>query len=254
MLSLAAGTVLDCDPARTIEVAAAAGFPAAGLWFDPELWTDATTKAVRARLDDTGLIALDIEPVILGRGADPGERLVEAADALDVPFLLCASGPADRGEVIARLGALCEFAGEHAPELTIVLEFLPIFSVGTLGAALSVVEELAAPNLGILVDTLHLSRSGGTPADLAAVSRWLLPYLQIADAPAAAPTDRAALRDEALFGRLLPGEGALPIADVVAAVPDVPLSAELRSSALQERFPDPVERARAVFAASRGLC
>ena len=47
----------------------------------------------------------------------------------------------------------------------------------------------------------------------------LLPYLQVADAPADTPGDRASLRDEALHGRLLPGEGVLPLDAVLAAVP-----------------------------------
>ena len=58
----------------------------------------------------------------------------------------------------------------------------------------------------------------------------LLPYLQIADAPAR-PPDPAHLREEALHGRLLPGEGDLPLAETLAAVPSVPLSVELRSRA-----------------------
>ena len=57
------------------------------------------------------------------------------------------------------------------------------------------------------------------------------------------------LRDEALHGRLLPGDGALPLRAALAAVPDVPLSVELRSAALMTRYPDPTERARAVRSA-----
>ena len=39
LLSLAAGTVLDVDPAAAVEVAAEAGFGGVGLWFDPATWT-----------------------------------------------------------------------------------------------------------------------------------------------------------------------------------------------------------------------
>ena len=103
----------------------------------------------------------------------------------------------------------------------------------------------------MLVDTLHLARSGGRPDDLRRVPSRLLPYLQIADAPAEPPgRERDVLRDEALHGRLLPGDGALPLAATLAAVPDVPLSLELRSAALMAAYPDPVERASAVLAAT----
>ena len=253
LVSLAAGTVLDVGPADAVGVAAAAGWPAVGLWFDPATWTDATTREVRARLDATGVIALDIEPIILGRGDDGGERLLDAAAALGVPFVLMASGGADDDRVTARLGELADHAEANAPGVRIALEFLPIFSVSSLGQAVAIAERVGRPEVAVLVDTLHLARSGGAPTDLAAVDPRLLPYLQLADATASAPTDLAGLRDEALHGRLLPGEGVLPLHDVLRAVPDVPVSVELRSSALMAAFPDPTERASAVLAATRSV-
>jgi hypothetical protein len=49
LVSLAAGTVLDVGPAETVTVAARAGYDGVGLWFDPDTWTDATTRDVAAR-------------------------------------------------------------------------------------------------------------------------------------------------------------------------------------------------------------
>jgi sugar phosphate isomerase/epimerase len=100
---------------------------------------------------------------------------------------------------------------------------------------------------GILVDNLHLARSGGSVADLTAVPLNLMPYLQIADAAGPTPQTAADLLEEAVHGRLLPGEGDLPIKDLLVAVPNVALSFEVRSTALHERFPDPVDRARHLF-------
>ena len=252
IVSLAAGTVLDADPPGTVDSAATAGFGAVGLWFDPASWTAATTSAVERRLRATGLVALDMEPVIFGRGSDPGDALVDTAVQLGVRHVLVASGPAERGEVVQRFGELCERAASGG--VVVVLEFLPIFTIGTLDDAVAVVTEVDQPNGAVLVDTLHLARSGGSPDDLLSVPARLLPYLQVADAPAAPPaSDRDALRDEALHGRMLPGDGALPLAATLAAVPDVPLSIELRSSALMTRYPDPTDRARAVRAACEPL-
>jgi sugar phosphate isomerase/epimerase len=259
LLSLAAGTVLDVGPADAVGVAAAAGWPAVGLWFDPSTWTDAVTQDVRRRLDDTGIVALDIEPVILGRrdggdggdGDDGGERLVDAAAALDVSFVLMASGGADVQRVVNRLGRLCAYAAANAPGVRIVLEFLPIFSIATLQQALDVITAVDRPEAGVLVDSLHLARSGGSPDDLRGVDPTLLPYLQLADAGASSPADLAGLRDEALHGRLLPGDGVLPLRSVLDAVPRVPVSVELRSRELMAAHPDPVERAKAVLAATR---
>jgi sugar phosphate isomerase/epimerase len=247
VLSLAAGTVLDVAPDRAVAVAAEAGFDAVGLWFDPESWDDRTTRAVHAQLDATGLAALDVEPVILGRGADHGERIVDLAGELGAAHVLVASGGAPPVEVAGRLAQL---ASRAAPGVALVLEFLPIFTVASLPDALDVVSQVQAPNLGVLVDTLHLDRSGGRPDDLLAADRSAFPYLQLADAHAGRPSTTAALRDEALHGRLLPGRGVLPLVEVLAAVPAVPVSVELRGRRLAERYPDPVARARVVRAAT----
>lgn len=252
IVSLAAGCVLDIDPPTAVSVAAAAGFGGVGLWFDPELWTAQVGADVVARLDDTGLMAVDIEPVILGRGTDPGERMIEAAALVGARHLLVASGPAERSEVVERVGRLADRAARHAPGLTIVVEFLPIFTIATIGHAVGVVRELDLANVGVLVDALHLQRSGGTPADVAEVAA-LVPYLQICDAPLSAPVDRAGLRDEALHGRLLPGQGALPLGELLDAVPGVALSVELRSQRLLLDHPDPVRRAMAIRAAVSDL-
>ena len=156
---------------------------------------------------DTGIVALDIEPVILGRrdggdGDDGGERLVDAAAALDVSFVLMASGGADDRRVVTRLGRLCAYAAANAPGVRIVLEFLPIFAIATLQQALDVTAAVDRPEAGVVVDSLHLARSGGSPDDLRGIDPTLLPYLQLADAPASSPADLAGLRDEALHGRL----------------------------------------------------
>ena len=250
VISLAAGTILDVDPATAVSVAAEAGFSAVGIWHDPSTWTAATTRDVAKRLADTGVIALDVEPIIFGRGEHHGERVIEITAALDARFVLVASGPAPVADVVRELARLCDLAVVAAPGVTLVLEFLPIFSVGSLAAAVKAVRAVGAPNLGVLVDTLHLDRSGSTPSDLAA-HLDLFAYLQLADAPQLIDSSPKALREEALHGRLLPGEGVLPLAEVLAAVPAVPISVELRSRALIEQFPGAVDRARAVLAATR---
>ena len=246
LVSLAAGTILDVGPADAVTTAHEAGWPACGIWFDPGTWTDRTTELVRTRLRDTGMIALDIEPVILSGAGDPGDALIDAAIELAARYVLVASRVPPSTEVIDRFGALCDRAVDGG--VTVVLEFLPIFGIGTLEQALSVVRSAGRSNGGVLVDTLHLARSGASATELPGVEARLLPYLQLADAPELPPdASLPGLVDEALHGRQLLGDGRLDIASVLDTVPGVPLSFELRSRALVAAHPDPVDRARAVL-------
>ena len=67
------------------------------------------------------------------------------------------------------------------------------------------------------------------PADVATVEPSLLRYAQICDASAdrPGPADTARLVAEARTGRLLPGEGVLPLRELVRALPDaLPLAIE----------------------------
>jgi hypothetical protein len=58
--------------------------------------------------------------------------------------------------------------------------------VKTVDDAVRIVEQAQHPAGAVLVDALHLRRSGGSPADLAAVPTRRLPYAQLCDAPAGA--------------------------------------------------------------------
>jgi sugar phosphate isomerase/epimerase len=129
---------------------------------------------------------------------------------------------------------------------------LPSLGVRTLGEAMSIVERVARPEVGILVDNLHLARSGGTVDELANLGTHLFPYVQMCDA-SGQPVDgsRAGLLDEALHHRRLPGAGELALDAFLVAVPQVPVSFEIRSAALRAEYPDASERACAVWAAVR---
>lgn len=226
-----------------VEVAAAAGWPACGVWFDPAVWTDTTTREVKQRLDDTGVVVLDLEPIIPAPDlTDEGERVIEVAAAMGARHVLFTSRLPDLSATIDRFSSLCDVAGGCG--VTLVCEFLPIFPLRSLAMASEVVSRHPIDVAGVLIDNLHLSRSGGSVDDVLAMDLRRFPYLQIADAPEPAPTDLPALLDEALNGRLLPGHGSLPITELLTAVPFVPLSFEVRSRALRDGFSDPVDRAR----------
>lgn len=242
--------MLDVDPAAAIEIAAEAGFDAAGIWFDATTWTPAFGRRVHSALAATGVIPLDIEVVMLSAdGHDHGDALVDAAVELGARNILVASREPDPHRVGDRLRALAERL-DGAPT-RIVLEFLPVLAIKTLGQALTAVHHGDHPALGVLVDSLHLARAGHTPADLVGTDQRCFPYLQLCDAPAAPPDGGpAALLHEALHGRLLPGEGGLPLHELLDALPEIAISLELRSATLLAAHPDPLDRARALAEAT----
>lgn len=82
---------------------------------------------------------------------------------------------------------------------------------------------------------------------------WLKPDADIdARVQRPDPANFNAIIEDAIDLRQQCGEGALPLAALLEALPkDVPLSVELRSKALRDHFPDPADRAREVVRATR---
>ena len=252
LLSLAAGVQIDVAPADMVTVAHDAGWPAVGIWFDGKTWTDSTSREVRHRLDNTGVIALDIEPIIPSEdGNDFAEKLIEAAAVIGARHILFTSRLKDQARTTDRYQQVCEMARPHG--IKVVCEFLPIFPLNTLSMAAEIVATANVTNGGVLIDNLHLSRSGSSIEEVQAMPTELFPYLQICDAPAERPADFGALLDEALNGRLCPGEGSLPIAELLRAVPAVPLSFEVRSKFLRD-ITNPVERAKHLLKFAQQTC
>ena len=242
-MSLAAGVCPETGPADFVAACASAGWPACGIWFDAETWTDAVATEVRRRLDDTGLIALDMEPIFVTPDGDHGDRVIEAAATVGAQNLLVVSRGVDEGRFVERFGELCDAAATHG--IGCSLEFMAFMSVRDLPQALDVLDAVDRPNANVLIDNLHLARTGGTVTDVAAVAPERLPYVQLCDAPANAPDN---LVVEALDTRLTLGDGELPVRELVDALPaHTALSLEVRSAHLRSVYPDPTDRARHVL-------
>jgi sugar phosphate isomerase/epimerase len=210
---------------------------------------------VRERLADTGLGILDVEVLQLAPNVPDSalQRIIEIAAELNARYALVIGMDPEPSRVADRFGRLCERAASGG--IRPVLEFMRFTSVRTLADALEIVQAAGHPAGAVLIDMLHLARSGGGPQDLLGIDPDLLPYAQICDAPAEPPGEEPGLLiAEALQGRLLPGEGALPIEEILSRLPaGRPLSCEILSSDLHQRFPDPVARAKAVGDATRAF-
>lgn len=253
-ISLASGVVPEFGPVDTIKAARAGGFDMVGLWVDPAEWTAAHTRDSRAALAATGLPLLDVEVIWIkpDSAMDDHRKVIDVGAELGAANVLCVSSDPDHARTAARLADLCRHA--EGSGIRVALEFGIFTEVRNLATALSVLDQVGHPLRALLIDPIHVDRSGTAIADIAKVDPALLPYAQFCDAPAQRPdpADFAAVIHDAINLREQCGEGALPLAALYEALPPgIPLAIELRSQALREAFPHPALRARAVGDATR---
>ncbi len=253
-ISLASGVVPECMPLETIRAAATGGFDAVGLWVEPDTLTAQMTRECRGALAETGLELLDVEVIWLKPDSDLADHksCIDIGAELGAKNVLCVSSDPDLEATAARLADLCCHA--EASGMRVALEFGIFTEVKNLRMAMVVLDAVAHPLRALLIDPIHVDRSGTTAAQIAAVPRALLPYAQFCDAPATRPdpADFDAVITDAVDLRAQCGAGGLPLKAIYEALPDgIPLSIELRSKALRTGWPDPGERALATAQATR---
>jgi sugar phosphate isomerase/epimerase len=261
-ISLAHLTVLDATPPELVSVAAAVGFrtvgirltapPSVGVPPYDMLGDTPMLRETRVRLADTGVSVLDVEFLRFEPELPAGvpEGFLEAGAMLGARYVLVMSAEPLEARTLERFGDLCDRAAQY--NLHVCLEFAVYTGVRRLADAARLVRASGKSNASVLVDALHFSRSGGLPSHLAGVETSLLRYAQICDAAPGMPALAPDLIREARTGRLLPGEGVLPLRELVAALPaGIPLAVEAPVSSLA-RLPA-VERARRAHRALSAL-
>jgi sugar phosphate isomerase/epimerase len=259
-LALAHLTVLEVPPPALFRLAAQAGFDDVGIRILPAapggvhypLTDQATVVAWRRALAEAGVGVHDVEfvPLTPELDLDDLRRPLALAAELGARRLSVSGDDADRDRLVERYGRLCDIAAEHG--LGVDLEFMRFRIVGTLPQALDIVQRADRANGRLLIDVLHLYRSGGTAQMLADVpARWI-GSVQLCDAPRQDPGD-AHIVEEAREGRLFPGEGELPLREVLAALPaGVAMSVEVPTG---RSHPDltTVQRAEGALVGTRSL-
>lgn len=90
------------------------------------------------------------------------------------------------------------------------LEFIPGWGLPSLDEAISVVQSAGRPNSGIMFDTWHFRRSGGTDDELRSAPVELLTSVQISDGPID-PDDGVSLVHSMMYQRQMPGTGEFEI-------------------------------------------
>jgi len=259
-------TMLDLAPPEFVAVAAGAGFDAVGLRVAPvspgeQAWPVAPGSPMLAetmrRCGGTGLFVLDVEAIPLGPGSDLAgcEAVLETAAVLGARYLNVICDDPDTGRFADRLAELVRLARPY--RVRPVIEFTAWRPIRTLASAVAIAG--GSDGAGLLLDTLHIQRCGVTAAELAAVDPTLLGYLQLCDAPARPPHgigvpaqmprgQQAGAGDDAVLEartmRLPPGEGELPLAELLGVLPDgLPVAVEAPSLAARRDL-SPAEFAR----------
>lgn len=260
-LTLGYLTLEDVAPADMVTTAAAAGFEAVGIRITGRKKSDPyfsvvghpeTVREIKRRLDGTGVKLSNVSAYYVAPDTSAVDfaPIVDIAAELGAPMIVANNHDPDERRYRETMAGYCEFASKVG--IRLVLEFMRYSQVPTLARALEVLDAVGRDNFGLLADPLHLSRSGGTPADLRKVDPRRFFMAQLCDAKGPAPTDIAGIVHEARNGRLNPGEGDLPLAEFIAALPpDLEIECEVPQTALISL--PAVERAKRVAQACRSF-
>jgi sugar phosphate isomerase/epimerase len=276
-LSLCCGTVRQADFRQLVDAAAANGFRAISLW--PHLYLNARAQGLsdtdlRTILEDHGLVIAELDPLCswipgcvppAGRGSmtpafyetiktffsyseDLFFRIADALGARHLNVVQLFPPAIDTPVVIEAFGGVCDRAARHG--LLVSLEFLPWCPIANLATARAIVEAANRPNGGVMFDTWHHFRSGGTSAELRKLSGRAIAAIQFNDAPREPGPD---LLTETVTARLLPGDGAIDLVGHIQAWDAIgntaPIGVEIFSTELDAL--SPVEAARRAAEATR---
>jgi sugar phosphate isomerase/epimerase len=215
---------------EVVDAASAAGFDGLSISIDQHDWAvadDMTSDSFLEYHHERGL-AIPAAEVILGWTNADREAVEEAnihvldiaarSGARTVITATLASGLPPLSEAAIWLQHLCDLAADRG--LLISFEFLPWTAVPTVASAVRLIDAVDRDNLGLVIDAWHWFRQPGGPdlATLRSVPPERIHVLHLDDASSEPPPD---LMMESGTARLLPGEGAVDIVDLVNLIDDI---------------------------------
>ena len=258
--SLAHLTVLSVPPPQLVEIAARAGYEYASIRVtrvttaEPlyDLARDAPLmRETRARIAATGVQVHDIELFRMDGRTEPEQLApeLEAAARLGAKRIIAQLPDPDRGRAADHFGRLCDMADAYG--IFVGLEFPHWTETGTLAAAASILKATARPNAGILVDMLHMGRSGSSLEELRSLPREWFRFVHVCDAEKEIPPTMERVLRTAREERLFPGEGSIDVRGILASLPpDIPYSLEIPRATLTNAI-GPEEVARLALRVAR---
>jgi sugar phosphate isomerase/epimerase len=260
-LSLHHLSALNLTAPELVRAAAGAGFDHVCLFtaawpskdFDfPVVTRGALERETRAALADTGLSLFDVDPIFLWPSVDVTryEDALALGAELGAVSATVVVGDPDRNRAADNFAQICEMARPMG--ISPAVEFMRLAAVRSLAEAVELVTAAGAPARSIAIDMLHLVRTGGSAAEVAALDPALIGNVQLCDGPLTRPEEEQG--HEAMHDRALPGMGAFPLANIVAALPEgCPLSVECPNDAERAKHGNALGWAKALHAAAVGF-
>jgi sugar phosphate isomerase/epimerase len=178
----------------------------------------ALRREVKAVLADTGialgcgegfLVLPGMDVGLYGAGLDAMAELGCAA----INVLSVEQDKARAGEQIARLMGMVD-----ARDMRTIVEFVPGLYFSALGQTLGLLDAMGKADVPVVIDAWHLFCSGGGAADVEAMDKSRFAYVQLCDTQPR-PLD-ASYGVDAVYDRDAPGDGSLPIVELLKVVPD----------------------------------
>ncbi len=253
------GTTRGVDFATKARTARAAGFDAISMRpaeYDSMLAAGFTPHGVRSFLADLGLRVAELDPVMTWLpGAEAPARMHQVDEVLAIASVVepdCVSvlvpvgATLHLGQATEAFAALCDRGSDTGARMAI--EFFAWSPLDTLHDTWTIVRDAGRANGGMILDTWHHARRGGTVHDLRLVDLARVWGIQVADAPRLPVVDDLAA--ECRDHRRWPGAGDLPLAEIVRALRvggcDAPLGIEVFGDAADEA--EAIDRARLAHA------
>jgi sugar phosphate isomerase/epimerase len=215
---------------------------------------EALRRELLAAMDDRGVSISLGEGLLIAPGVDVRSYAadLDIMAELRIPRINTVSLEPDRARTFDELAALTALAAERG--ISTCIEPVLGLSIADLPTALAAVEHVGRDEISLLIDTMHVARFGAGADDLRSLPAERVGYVQLSDTTLQPTMDNYA--EEAMYERTAPGEGELPLVDMLAALPDdrvVGLELPMRSRAeagvsAYDRLLPCVKSARALLA------
>jgi sugar phosphate isomerase/epimerase len=262
-MELCWGTVQSATIETLVEVASENGFESVTVtpWMGHELLDEPDRLAtVRRSMKASGVRIGCLDAVMRGLPGVPGPDEVpesqrqnftydavtclRIAEALDIGLLNIThylGTPVPLAALVEAIGLVAQRAAECG--VATCIEFIPGTGIPDLATAAFISSAIGA-NIGLLVDSWHLARTGGSVTDLRALPPGSVRSIQLNDrrdgegGPVDGPDGLVYLT---MASRRLPGDGELPLAEIVSTIlansPGLPVGIEVFSDEMRALSP-----------------